>query len=73
VPQLAIAWALARGDDVVPLIGARTRVRLEEALGAFRITLSPDDLARMETAVPPGAISGTRYGAPQMAMLDSER
>jgi aryl-alcohol dehydrogenase-like predicted oxidoreductase len=73
VPQLAIAWALARGDDVVPLIGARTRARLEEALGAFRITLSPEDLARMETAVPPGAIFGTRYGAPQMAMLDSER
>jgi aryl-alcohol dehydrogenase-like predicted oxidoreductase len=73
VPQLAIAWALARGDDIVPLVGARRRDRLTEALGALDVALTPDDLARIEAAVPPGAAAGDRYSADQMAMLDSER
>ena len=73
VAQLAIAWALSRGDDIVPLIGARTRERLTEALGALEVTLGSDDIAAIERAVPPGAAAGDRYAAAHMAMLDSER
>lgn len=72
VAQTAIAWVLSRGDDVVPLVGARRRDRLTEALGAMDITLSPADLAAIEEAVPAGAASGDRYPAAQMAHLDSE-
>lgn len=73
VAQLAIAWVLARGDDIVPLVGARTRERLNEALGALQVTLGTDDLAAIERAVPPGAAAGDRYAAAHMTMLDSER
>jgi aryl-alcohol dehydrogenase-like predicted oxidoreductase len=73
VAQLAIAWALSRGEDIVPLIGARTRNRLQEALGALDITLTADDLAAIERAVPAGAAAGERYNAQGMASLDSER
>jgi aryl-alcohol dehydrogenase-like predicted oxidoreductase len=73
VAQLAIAWVLARGEDIMPLIGARTRERLDEALPAERVQLSDADLARIEEAVPPGAAAGSRYAEQQMAMLDSER
>ncbi len=73
VAQVAFAWALTRGDDVVPLIGARRRDQLQEALGALEVELSAGDLERIEQAVPPDAAAGDRYGAPQMADLDSER
>ena len=73
VAQLAIAWVLAQGDDIVPLVGARRRDRLAEALGAADLQLSADDLARLEAAVPAGAAAGERYAAAQMAHLDSER
>jgi aryl-alcohol dehydrogenase-like predicted oxidoreductase len=73
VPQLAIAWVRAQGDDIVPLVGARRRDRLAEALGALDVALSADDLARLERAVPPGAARGDRYAAEQMRLLDSER
>ena len=73
VPQLAIAWALSRGEDIVPLVGARRRERLAEALGALDVELTAEDLAQIEAAVPAGAAAGDRYGAEQMAMLDSER
>jgi pyridoxine 4-dehydrogenase len=73
VAQVAIAWVLARGDDVVPLVGARRRDRLTEALGALELDLTPDDLARIEVAVPAEAVAGERYAAEQMAVLDSER
>lgn len=73
VAQVAIAWALGRGDDIVPLVGARRRERLAEALGALEVDLDDEDRARIEAAVPAGAIAGDRYAAPQMAMLDSER
>lgn len=73
VAQLAIAWVLARGADVVPLVGARTRVQLRESLGALDVTLTPEELSRIEGAVPAGAAAGSRYDAGQMAMLDSER
>ncbi|WP_266183501.1 aldo/keto reductase [Dyella humicola] len=73
VAQLAIAWVLARGGDIVPLIGARTRARLTEALGALDIRLGADDLAAIERAIPPGAAAGERYNTQGMASLDSER
>ena len=73
VAQLAIAWVLSRGDDIVPLIGARKRERLSEALGALDIALSKEELAAIEKAVPPDAIKGDRYMAAQMEHLDSER
>jgi aryl-alcohol dehydrogenase-like predicted oxidoreductase len=73
VAQIAIAWVLSRGNDVVPLVGARRRDRLSEALGALDVALTPEDLAQLEKAVPPGAAAGTRYDSNQMAMLDSER
>ncbi|HEY9236662.1 MULTISPECIES: aldo/keto reductase [Phenylobacterium] len=71
--QLAIAWVAAQGQDIVPLIGARRPDRLTEALGALDLTLTPADLAELETIVPKGAAAGERYNPEQMAMLDSER
>jgi aryl-alcohol dehydrogenase-like predicted oxidoreductase len=73
VAQLAIAWVLSRGEDIVPLIGARRRDRLEEALGALELDLTPDEIAVIELAVPSDAVAGDRYNAQQMAILDSER
>ncbi|MDB4949309.1 MAG: aldo/keto reductase [Gemmatimonadetes bacterium] len=73
VAQVAIAWALSRGEDIVPLVGARRRDRLAEALGALDVALSADDLAAIERAVPADAAAGARYDEQQMAMLDSER
>jgi len=67
--QLAIAWVLARGDDIIPLAGARRRDRLAEALGALEVKLSAEDLARVEAAAPPGSTAGTRYDAHQMTMV----
>ncbi|MEY9856733.1 aryl-alcohol dehydrogenase-like predicted oxidoreductase [Catenulispora sp. GAS73] len=73
VAQLAIAWVAAQGTDIVPLVGARTRNRLEESLGSLGVTLTADDLAEIEKAVPAGAAAGDRYVAEQMAHLDSEK
>lgn len=73
VAQAAIAWVLSRGDDIVPLIGARTRDRLAESLGAPDVALSAADLAEIEEAVPAAAVAGDRYAPGQMAHLDSER
>ncbi|WKB54976.1 aldo/keto reductase [Eleftheria terrae] len=73
VAQLAIAWVRSRGTDIVPLIGARSRPRLAESLGALQVTLSPHELARIEAAVPAGAAAGTRYPAAQLAHMDSVR
>jgi aryl-alcohol dehydrogenase-like predicted oxidoreductase len=73
VAQVAIGWVLSRGEDIVPLVGARTRERLAESLGALNVELSADDLDAIEDAVPPAAVAGQRYDAQQMASLDSER
>jgi len=73
VAQLAIAWVMSRGEDIVPLIGARKRERLAEALQAMDVTLSAGEIARIEAAAPPEAVAGARYAEAQMAMLDSER
>ncbi len=72
VAQIAIAWVLSRGEDIVPLVGARTRERLTESLGALDVTLDAADLTAIEEAVPPGAAAGDRYPAPQMAHLGTE-
>ncbi|HKN55245.1 MAG TPA: aldo/keto reductase [Amycolatopsis sp.] len=71
--QLAIAWVAAQGTDIVPLVGARTRPRLAESLTAADISLTADDLAAIEAAVPAGAASGDRYAAAQLNHLDSEK
>jgi aryl-alcohol dehydrogenase-like predicted oxidoreductase len=71
--QLAIAWVLAKSPAIVPLIGARTRQQLAESLGALQVALTPADIARIEAALPPSAVAGTRYDEHQMRVLDSER
>ncbi|MBV9332235.1 MAG: aldo/keto reductase, partial [Alphaproteobacteria bacterium] len=73
VAQLAIAWVQSRGEDIVPVLGARTREQLAETLGAGDVVLSPDEAARLEAAVPKGAAAGERYLPQMMAHLDSER
>lgn len=73
VAQIAIAWVSSRGSDIVPLVGARRRDRLAEALGSLGVTLTEQDLAAIDAAIPTGAAAGTRYDAHQMAILDSER
>jgi aryl-alcohol dehydrogenase-like predicted oxidoreductase len=73
VAQLAIAWVMGRGRDIVALVGARTRERLAEAIGAIEIELGSEDLSALEQAVPADAVAGERYPAAQMGMLDSER
>jgi pyridoxine 4-dehydrogenase len=70
--QVAIAWVMSRGADVVPLIGARRRAQLAESLKALELKLTPDDLTRIESAIPANAVAGTRYGEAQMRWLDSE-
>lgn len=72
VAQLAIAWVAARGEDIVPLVGARRRDQLSEALGALDVALTPEDVAAIEAAVPKGTAAGERYAPAQMKMLDSE-
>ncbi len=73
VAQLAIAWVLTRGSDIVPIIGARRPQRWAETLGALDIRLGADELASIEAAVPADQVAGERYAAAQMEILDSER
>jgi aryl-alcohol dehydrogenase-like predicted oxidoreductase len=56
--QLALAWVLAQGEDVVPIPGTKRLEYLDENLGALRVTLTPDELARLDEALPPGAAKG---------------
>jgi aryl-alcohol dehydrogenase-like predicted oxidoreductase len=71
--QLAIAWVLAKDSAVIPVIGARTRKQLDESLAALAIELAPEEIARLEEAIPASEVAGTRYAEQQMRMLDSER
>ncbi|WP_445502586.1 aldo/keto reductase [Microvirga sp. G4-2] len=73
VAQIAIAWVAAKGQDIVPLVGARRRDRLGEALGALNIQLTEEDIAAIERAIPKGAAAGDRYPTALMGHLDSER
>jgi aryl-alcohol dehydrogenase-like predicted oxidoreductase len=69
--QLAIAWVLARGDDVVPIPGTKRRRYLEENLGALEVELTPEDLAAIEKATPRGSVAGARYNPEMMANVDA--
>ena len=71
--QVAIAWVAAQGSDIVPLVGARRRDRLTEALGALQVKLTPAHLAALAKAFPPCAAAGARYPEAQLAHMDSER
>ena len=71
--QVAIAWVAAQGNDIVPLVGARRRERLSEALGALAVKLSDAHLGRLAKALPPGAAAGHRYPEAQLAHMDSEK
>jgi aryl-alcohol dehydrogenase-like predicted oxidoreductase len=73
VAQVAIAWVAAQGADIVPLVGARRRDRLAEALGALEVSLSPAVAAELAAALPADAVAGERYPAAQLAHLDSEK
>ncbi len=73
VAQVAIAWVLAQGADIVPLVGARRRDRLTEALSALDVRLTPKHLADLAKAIPPGAAAGARYPEAQLVHMDSER
>jgi len=71
--QVAIAWVAAQGNDIVPLVGARRRDRLAEALGALDVKLTPAHLATLADAFPPGVAAGARYPEAQLAHMDSEK
>lgn len=71
--QLAVAWVLAKGSSIVPVVGVRTRAQLAECLGALDVRLSADEIAALEAAVPAEAVAGTRYDPRQMQVLDSEK
>ena len=73
VAQVAIAWVLAQGTDIVPLVGARRRDRLKEALGALDVKLTAAHLSELAKAFPPGAAAGGRYPEEQLAHMDSEK
>jgi aryl-alcohol dehydrogenase-like predicted oxidoreductase len=73
VAEIAIAWVLAQGDDIVPLVGARKRGQWAESAKALALTLTPGDLEAIERAAPRGAARGERYPAMAMAHLDSEK
>ncbi|MFY9855647.1 MAG: aldo/keto reductase [Terracidiphilus sp.] len=71
--QLAIAWVLAKGSFIVPVVGARTRAQLAESLGALSVEFTADELAAIEAAVPANSVAGARYDPAQMRVLDSEK
>ena len=71
--QLAIAWALARNDSIVPVVGVRNRRQLADSLAAVQVKLTPPERSALEAAIPPEAVAGSRYGEEQMRVLDSEK
>jgi aryl-alcohol dehydrogenase-like predicted oxidoreductase len=68
--QLALAWVLAQGEDIVPIPGSKRRQHLEENVGALEIELSPADLRRLDEAIPPGAAAGMRYPEEVMSFVN---
>jgi aryl-alcohol dehydrogenase-like predicted oxidoreductase len=73
IPQLAITWALYRGDDIIPLLGSRTVAQVQSSLKALDLRLTPDDLSRFDQTFSADRIQGTRYDKVAMTHLDSER
>jgi aryl-alcohol dehydrogenase-like predicted oxidoreductase len=71
--QLAVAWVLAKGPRIIPVMGARTRTQLAESLAAVRVKLTASEMAHIEESIPASAVGGTRYDEHQMRILDSER
>jgi aryl-alcohol dehydrogenase-like predicted oxidoreductase len=67
--QLAIAWLLARNDNIIPIPGTKRRDRLEENIGAFNVKLSRDDMVKIDEIMPLGAAVGERYPATGMALI----
>jgi aryl-alcohol dehydrogenase-like predicted oxidoreductase len=70
-PQLALAWLLAKGDEIVPIPGTKRRPYLEENVRAVEITLSADEVGALEEAFPPGSAAGTRYPPESMRLLET--
>ena len=68
--QLALAWVLAQGDDIVPIPGTKHRKYLDENIGALDVKLTPEDLRRLDEILPPGAAAGERYHAQGMAAVN---
>ncbi len=68
--QLALAWLLAQGEDIVPIPGTKKRERLEENVGAADLRITAEDRVRIGRILPPGAAAGPRYAAPQMQALN---
>ena len=68
--QVALAWLLGKGDFIVPIPGTKRRVYLEENAGAVDLKLNDDDVARLEAALRPEAVSGSRYNEKIMAGVD---
>jgi aryl-alcohol dehydrogenase-like predicted oxidoreductase len=68
--QLALAWVLAQGDDVVPIPGTKRRTYLEQNVSALEIELSSEDLVAIDEAVPRGSVAGDRYAAEQMSRIN---
>ena len=73
IPQIAIAWVLAKGADIFPLIGCRRTMTLRDSLKALDIKLSAQEVQALEKAYPLGIAAGSRYAEPMMSHLDSER
>jgi aryl-alcohol dehydrogenase-like predicted oxidoreductase len=73
VAQVALGWVLTKGSDIIPLVGARTQAQLNEALETMKLSFSADEIAALESAVPPEGAAGDRYAVEQMRTLDSER
>ena len=71
--QMALAWVLAQGDDIVPIPGTKRRSYLQDNVGAVNVTLTPEDLRKLEQVFPEGAAAGPRYPEQMMALLDSQR
>jgi aryl-alcohol dehydrogenase-like predicted oxidoreductase len=67
--QLALAWLLAQGDDIVPIPGTKRRERLLENIGALSVALTADDLAQISDSIPAGAAAGSRYPEAQMTSV----
>lgn len=71
--QLAIAWALAKDERIVPVVGARNRKQLTDTLAAVEVKLTPTEIVELEAAISPEAVAGSRYNEEQMRVLDSEK
>jgi aryl-alcohol dehydrogenase-like predicted oxidoreductase len=68
--QLALAWVLAQGEDIVPIPGTKRVRYLEDNMGALDVALTPDELAQIDELFPPGVAEGERYAEPMMALIN---